>query len=113
MESPFLQIGEFKYGKPILDRGFTYETSLSEAVKFGILSLEATMKSNVSVGPPLDIFSYEKDSLAVKYRYRMQDDDPYLQEVRRKWQDGLVKLVYAMPKLQFPDPDAQIGGGAR
>jgi len=60
-ESPFLQIGELKYGKPILDRGFNYETSLSDAVKFGIISIDATMKSNVAVGPPIDILCYEKD----------------------------------------------------
>src|SRR4029453_1022929 len=53
LEYPFLQIGESKYGKPILDRGFNFDTKLSEAVKFGLLSMEATMKSNVSVGPPL------------------------------------------------------------
>ena len=64
--SPFLQIGEFKYGKPILDRGFQYETKLSDAVKFGMLSMEATIKSNVSVGPPIDLFAYERDSLEVK-----------------------------------------------
>jgi len=109
-DSPFLQIGEFKYGKPILDRGFTYETSLSEAVKFGVLSLEATMKSNVSVGTPFDIFCYEKDSFAVKYRYRMEDGDAYLENARLKWQEGLVKLVCAMPKLEFPGVEGQPGG---
>ncbi|MGB8354099.1 MAG: hypothetical protein WCD79_09455 [Chthoniobacteraceae bacterium] len=108
-DSPFLQIGEFKYGKPILDRGFTYETTLAEAVKFGVLSLEATMKSNVSVGTPFDIFCYEKDSLAVKYRYRMHDGDAYLENVRHKWQEGLVKLVNALPKLQFPGEEIQPG----
>jgi putative proteasome-type protease len=110
-DSPFLQIGEYKYGKPILDRGFSYDTSLSEGVKFGILSLEATMKSNVSVGPPVDIFCYEKDSLAVKYRYRMEDNDDYLEEVRAKWQAGLVDLVCKMPKLRFPGADTQPEGG--
>ena len=109
VDSPFLQIGEFKYGKPILDRGFTYETSLSEAVKFGVLSLEATMKSNVSVGTPFDIFCYEKDSLTVKYRYRMDDNDQYLENARRSWQDGLVRLVSALPKLKFPGVERQPG----
>ena len=111
VESPFLQIGEFKYGKPILDRGFMYETSLSEAVKFGVLSIEATMKSNVSVGTPIDIFCYESDSLEVKYRYRMNDGDAYLQDVRTKWQAGLVKLVCDIPKMHFPEMDRQPGEG--
>jgi putative proteasome-type protease len=106
IDSPFLQIGEFKYGKPILDRGFTYETRLSEAVKFGVLSLESTTRSNVSVGTPFDIFCYEKDSLTVKYRVRLHDSDPYLQEVCTKWQAGLIKLVAEMPALKFPESPA-------
>ena len=111
LESPFLQIGESKYGKPILDRGFTYDTPLSEAVKFGILSLEATMKSNVSVGTPFDIFCYEKDSFAVKYRYRLEEGDPYMRTVRQRWQDGLAKLVSEMPGLIFPGVEPQPGQG--
>ena len=110
-DSPFLQIGEFKYGKPILDRGFTYDTSLGEALKFGVLSLESTMKSNVSVGTPFDIFCYERDSLTVKFRYRMQESDAHLQEVRTKWQDGLIQLVGQMPILRFPGMDRQPGDG--
>ncbi len=108
-ESPFLQIGESKYGKPILDRGFTYDTPLSEAVKFGVLSLEATMKSNVSVGTPFDIFCYEKDSFEVKYRYRLEEGDPYMQMVRQRWQDGLSKLVSEIPSLVFPGMTQQPG----
>jgi putative proteasome-type protease len=109
IEAPFLQIGEFKYGKPILDRGFSYETELQEALKFGVLSIESTMKSNLSVGPPIDIFCYEKDSFEVKYRYRMEDTDLHLQEVRNKWQNGLIELVAAMPVLRFPGMDRQPG----
>jgi len=102
VESPFLQIGEFKYGKPILDRGFTYETHLSDAVTFGMLSMEATVKSNVSVGPPIDIFAYEKDSLDVKYRVRLEEGDEYFREIQTKWSDGVVKLVETMPRMRFP-----------
>jgi putative proteasome-type protease len=100
-DCPFLQIGETKYGKPILDRGFNYRTDLRDALKFGIISLDATMKSNVSVGPPVDIFCYETDSLQAKMRARLDEDDPYLQEISRKWQDGLVKLVNDMPSIDF------------
>ncbi len=101
IESPFLQIGEFKYGKPILDRGFTFHTPLAEAVKFGLLSLETTMKSNVSVGTPFDIFCYERDSFEVRYRVRLQGDDEYLQEVRTLWQQGLIALVNDIPGIDF------------
>ena len=66
-----------------------------DALKFGIISLDATMKSNVSVGPPIDILCYENDSLQAKMRTRLDEDDPYLEEISRKWQDGIIKLVKA------------------
>ena len=100
-DCPFLQIGETKYGKPILDRGFSYDTDLTDALKIGIVSIDATMKSNVSVGPPIDIFCYESGSLHANLRARLDEDDPYLQEISRKWQDGVVKLVNEMPPLKF------------
>jgi putative proteasome-type protease len=103
LEYPFLQIGESKYGKPILDRGFTFQTTLSEAVKFGILSMEATMKSNVSVGPPLDIFAYETDSFRVRLRARIQEGNEYLRTIQQQWSSGLVKLVAEMPSMEFPE----------
>jgi putative proteasome-type protease len=102
-ESPFLQIGESKYGKPILDRGFNFETRLAEAVKFGLLSMEATMKSNVAVGPPLDVLAYRADSLRVEQRSRIAEADPYLLEIQKKWGDGIVELVEAMPSFHFPE----------
>lgn len=108
--SPFLQIGEFKYGKPILDRGFSFETRLSDAVTFGMLSMEATVKSNVSVGPPIDIFAYEKDALEVKYRARIEDGDAYFREIQTKWSDGVVKLVQTMPRMRFPGVSDEPGG---
>lgn len=103
-DSPFLQIGETKYGKPILDRGFSYESSLMDAMKFGIISLDATMKSNVAVGPPIDILCYKTDSLQVKMRTRLEENDPYLQEIGQKWQDGIVRLVRQMPAADFSKP---------
>lgn len=103
-DCPFLQIGERKYGKPILDRGFTYETELADAVKVGILSIDATMKSNVAVGPPIDILCYEKDSLHAKQRAHMDEDDPYLQDISDRWQKGIVKLVNEMPSPDFSKP---------
>ena len=100
-DCPYLQIGESKYGKPILDRGLSYESTLNDALKFGIISIDATMKSNVSVGPPIDILCYKNDSLQAKMRKRLEQDDPYLQEISRKWQDGIVQLVRQMPALDF------------
>lgn len=103
-DSPFLQIGEAKYGKPILDRGVNYLSSLSDAVKFGIISIDATMKSNVAVGPPIDVLCYKTDSLRVRMRTRLDEDDPYLQEIGHKWQEGIVKLVNEMPAPDFTKP---------
>ena len=107
--SPFLQIGEFKYGKPILDRGFTFETRLHDALTFGMLSMEATVKSNVSVGPPIDVLLYERDSLAVKYRSRLEEGDGYFKEIQTKWSEGLVKLVETLPRMRFPGAAVQPG----
>ena len=109
ISAPFLQIGEFKYGKPILDRGFTYETHLQEAVKLGMLSMEATMKSNVSVGPPLDVFALQTDALAVRQRARIEADDAYLRTIQGKWGTGIVKLVEEMPGMKFPAVPFQPG----
>lgn len=67
------------------------------------------MKSNVSVGTPFDIFCYEKDSFEVKYRYRLEESDPYMRTVRQRWQDGLSKLVSEIPSLIFPDVTPQPG----
>jgi putative proteasome-type protease len=103
-DCPFLQIGESKYGKPILDRGLSYESTLMDALKFGIISIDATMKSNVAVGPPIDILCYKSDSLQAKMRTRLEQNDPYLQEISRKWQDGIVRLVRQMPAADFSKP---------
>jgi putative proteasome-type protease len=110
--SPFLQIGEFKYGKPILDRGFSYETPMHDAITFGMLSMEATVKSNVSVGPPIDVFAYERDSLEVKHRSRLEEGDEYFREIQTKWGLGLVKLVQTMPPMHFPGVPVQPGATA-
>jgi len=101
-ESPFLQIGELKYGKPILDRGFNFETTLSEAMKFGLLSLDSTAKSNVSIGTPFEVFCYRTDSLVPGHRIKLEEHDPYLRTVRERWQAGLIQLVRDIPSYDFP-----------
>ena len=70
-------------------------------MKFGIVSIDATMQSNVSVGPPIDILCYETDSLRSKMRARLDEDDPYLQEIGRRWQNGIVELVTELPAIDF------------
>lgn len=102
-ESPFLQIGESKYGRPILDRGIRYsETSLEEAVKYALLSLDSTMRSNVTVGPPIDLLVYPKDSLAIRSRTRLNATDPQLSELRTLWESELRRVIHSLPSIKFP-----------
>ena len=98
-ESPFLQIGELKYGKPILDRVFTSTTSLAEAAKLGLLSLDATARSNLSVGTPFEMLAYRVDSLEVRHRIKFEANDSYLRMVCDRWQEGLIQLVHDIPEL--------------
>ena len=72
-----------------------------------MISMEGTMKSNVSVGPPLDIFAYEADSLRVKYRRRIEEGHPYLGQIRDIWGAGIVRLVGEVPSLDFPEARAE------
>ncbi len=102
-DSPFLQIGESKYGKPILDRGFKFTSTLGEATRYGVVSMDSTMKSNVSVGPPIDVFCYKVDSLRALHRVRLNEGDPYLADLRTRWSQGLKDLVTIIPELPFPE----------
>jgi putative proteasome-type protease len=101
-ESPYLQIGETKYGRPILDRGIRFEkTTLEEAAKYALLSLDSTMKSNVTVGPPIDLLAYETDQLAITHQRRFDSDDPDLNKIRVRWQQALRQAVSRLPNIRF------------
>lgn len=101
-ESPFLQIGETKYGRPILDRGIRYDkTSLEDAGKYALLSLDSTMKSNVTVGPPIDLLAYEADALRVTHRRNFGPDDPDLLKIRSRWEQALQQAVQRLPAVRF------------
>lgn len=98
--TPFLQTGETKYGKPILDWVVTNETSQSSAVKSVLLSFDSTMRSNLSVGMPIDLACYERDSFSLKLRKRFNQDDPYFTALTREWSEG-VRTVFR----QLPEPN--------
>src|SRR5687767_9246514 len=101
-DSPYLQIGETKYGRPILDRGIRFEkTSLEEAAKYALLSLDSTMKSNVTVGPPIDLLAYETDALDVTSQRRFDADDADLTKIRMRWQQALRGAVARLPNIRF------------
>jgi putative proteasome-type protease len=82
---PFLQIGETKYGKPILDRGLTFETPLREAVKFGFLSFDSAIRSNLGVARPLDLMVMPRDRSAPLLERRIAEDDPYFDDLSTRW----------------------------
>ncbi|MEX0295183.1 peptidase [Pseudomonas putida] len=92
-DTPFLQLGESKYGRPILDRNLTYDTPLDEALRCGLISFDSTIRSNLSVGMPLDLLVYGKDSLKAREPVRIHQDDPYYSHIRKQWSDGLKSLL--------------------
>jgi putative proteasome-type protease len=105
-ETPFLQIGEIKYGKPILDRALTFHTRPEDAAKCALLSIDSTMKSNISVGPPIDLVMYHKDSLRIRHQLRLRRGDPYLQKVRDQWEIALQDAFDRIPAVAWaPDSD--------
>lgn len=99
-ETCYFQIGETKYGKPIIDRVINRSTGLLEATKCTLVSFDSTMRSNISVGLPIDLVVYETDSLTIKLQRRIQESDPYFQMVHTQWGEGL-RRVFA----QLPNPD--------
>jgi putative proteasome-type protease len=101
-ETCYLQIGECKYGKPILDRGISYqETSLEEAAKYALLSMDATIRSNVTVGPPIDISIYRMDTFDITEQRRFKEADPDLSSIHSNWETALRRAVADLPSIDF------------
>ena len=96
----YFQIGESKYGKPVIDRVVARSTGLLEATKCTIVSFDSTMRSNISVGLPIDLVIYQTDALAIKLQRRIDESDPYFQMIHSQWGEGL-RRVFA----QLPNPD--------
>lgn len=92
-ETPYFQTGETKFGKPIIERVITRQTPLDEATKAVLVSMDSTMRSNLSVGPPLDILIYRRDSFTADLRWRVEEDDPYLQSLNQTWNETLRQGV--------------------
>ncbi|MBX9751721.1 MAG: peptidase [Roseococcus sp.] len=100
-DTPFLQIGEHKYGKPILDRVLTPRTSLIEGVALTLISMDSTLRSNLSVGMPLDLGVIRTDELATCTRRRITDEDPYYRTIRDGWSQALRDAYQALPRPDF------------
>ncbi|HEX3986297.1 MAG TPA: peptidase [Acidobacteriaceae bacterium] len=101
-ETPFLQIGEYKYGRPIIERGVVYSsTTLAAAAKYALLSFDATMRSNVTVGPPIEMLMYRNNDLEFGNYRRFADDDEQLISIHRQWERSLRSAVEALPPIEF------------
>ncbi len=96
-DTPYFQIGESKYGKPILDRTLRYDMPLDEAMRCSLISFDSTIRSNVSVGMPLDALIYKKDSLEIPNGKRICEEDPYFTMISKGWSEalrqGLIELA--------------------
>ncbi len=92
-DTPYLQIGESKYGKPILDRVLSYQTSLPEALRCALISFDSTLRSNLSVGMPLDLLVYRAGSLELPKGYRVQEGDAYFEGICAQWGEGLRQVL--------------------
>jgi putative proteasome-type protease len=103
-DSPYLQVGECKYGRPILDRGVRFQlTTLDEAAKYALISLDSTMRSNVTVGPPVDLVVYRAGELRVRRYRRFPAKDPDLQRIHMQWEHALRKAVLELPDILFEE----------
>lgn len=106
-ETPFLQIGETKYGKPILDRTITDKTSLEDMAKCALLSLDSTMKSNISVGPPIVVKMYETDSLNICHTLELKIGAPYIAKIRKLWEKSVRQAFESMPEIEWEQPEVE------
>ena len=100
-DTPFFQIGETKYGKPILVRAYNPEMSFAEAAKLLMVSLDSTLRSNLSVGLPLDLLFYERDSFEIGFEKRIGADDPYYQSISSGWSEALRSAFNKLPDFPY------------
>lgn len=100
-DTPYFQIGESKYGKPIIDRVIRYDTPLLEAAKCALISFDSTIKSNLSVGLPIDLMIYQRDTLVAGLQQRIGEQDEYFQMIRKAWGEGLRQAFAALPPLPW------------
>jgi len=100
-DTPFLQTGEAKYGKPIIDRVVVPTTTLADATKCLLVSFDSTMRSNLSVGMPIDLVCYERDSLEIRMQRRFNEGDAYFTALSADWSAGVRKVFRELPELEW------------
>jgi putative proteasome-type protease len=100
-ETPYLQIGETKYGKPALDRVIDPGLTLEDGARLALVSLDATMRSNISVGPPLEVAICPKDGFTVAHYLNLKLESPLYRSMRERWQEGLREAFRHLPKFEW------------
>jgi len=100
-DTPYLQVGEHKYGKPILDRSVTESTTLDEALKLGLISMDSTIRSNLSVGLPIDLLTIRRDTARIELNYRVDAAEPYFHDLRERWSAALRAAHKAIPSPPY------------
>ena len=108
IDTPYLQIGEHKYGKPVLDRAIGFDTDLYDALKIGLISMDSTMRSNLGVGLPIDILVARRDSYNPEVNYRIEPGEPYFQDLRERWSTALRAARYRHPAPALPQPGLKV-----
>ncbi len=104
-DTPFFQVGETKYGRPILIRGYDRQMSFEDAVKLLMVSFDSTLKANLSVGLPLDLMVIERDTFEPTHEKRIESTDTYFQAVSHGWSDALRSAFHSLPDYSFYDSD--------
>ena len=108
VDTPFFQIGETKYGRPIIIRGYNREMSLEDASKLLMVSFDSTLKANLSVGLPLDLMVIKRDSFEPSHVRRIAQDDSYYQAISSSWSEALRKAFHSLPDYSFFDPGSNL-----
>lgn len=98
---PYLVIGEIKYGKPILDRVIKNETSLGDASRCALISMDSSIKSDLSVGPPIDFAVYRKDQFKLAYKEALNNESPEYKEICKQWEEGITEIFKNFPRFDW------------
>jgi putative proteasome-type protease len=108
-DTPYLQIGEHKYGKPVLDRAIRYNMDLYDALKVGLVSVDSTMRSNLSVGMPIDVLVARSDACAAELLYRIEPGEPYFTDLRERWSAALRAAHASIPPVPYRNAERREG----
>lgn len=106
-EHPFLQIGEIKYGKPILDRVIRRDVALEPAARCALVSIDSTIRSNLTVGPPVELLIYRRDTFEPGKRLYFRKDDAFFRDLSDKWSEGLFQALESLPHFDWERVQAQ------